>query len=344
MDSITHIVLGACVGEALLGRHVGKKAMLMGAMAQSLPDIDFVASFWLDTADDLLAHRGITHSLLFVGVMSPLLAATAKRSVTNSPAFGSWLVFFLIEMLIHLFLDAFNNYGVGWFEPFSHIRVSFQAIYVADPLITIWPLVATVVLLVMRGRIEERRKWWRAALMLSSIYLLVCVFNKYQIDRQARRAFLSQNLNHDRYFTTPAPLQSLLWMVVAHDGDGFHVGYRSVLDSSPNIDFNYFPVNEQKLTGLAHHGEIAKLKRFSQGYYTVEQWGDTVVFNDLRFGQIIGWHDPKERFVFHYFLTHEADNDLVVQRGRFAKWNAEVARSFFRRILGDQAITPSQKQ
>ena len=29
------------------------------------------------------------------------------------------------------FIDAFNNYGVGWFEPFSHERISFNAIYVA---------------------------------------------------------------------------------------------------------------------------------------------------------------------------------------------------------------------
>ncbi|HLP38350.1 metal-dependent hydrolase, partial [Lacibacter sp.] len=65
MDSITHIALGACIGEAFFEKGFGKKAMLWGALAQSIPDIDFVASFWMGTADDLLAHRGFTHSLLF---------------------------------------------------------------------------------------------------------------------------------------------------------------------------------------------------------------------------------------------------------------------------------------
>jgi len=30
---------------------------------------------------------------------------------------------------------------------------------------------------------------------------------------------------------------------------------------------------------------VMDLKTFSQGYYTVEKWKDTLVFNDLRFGQ-----------------------------------------------------------
>ena len=57
MDSLTHIVLGACIGEAMLGKKLGKKAMLIGAIAQSLPDIDFVAALWLGPAENLLAHR-----------------------------------------------------------------------------------------------------------------------------------------------------------------------------------------------------------------------------------------------------------------------------------------------
>jgi len=47
MDSITHIVLGACIGEVFIGKKAGKRALLLGAVANSLPDIDFVASFLL---------------------------------------------------------------------------------------------------------------------------------------------------------------------------------------------------------------------------------------------------------------------------------------------------------
>ena len=74
MDSITHIALGACMGEAFAGKQLGRKAMLWGALAQSIPDIDFLASFWMDTASNLLAHRGFTHSFLFCLISGLILA------------------------------------------------------------------------------------------------------------------------------------------------------------------------------------------------------------------------------------------------------------------------------
>ena len=74
MDSLTHIVIGACIGDLMAGKKIGKRAMLYGALLQSVPDIDFLASFWLDPVNDLVAHRGITHSLLFAVCVTPVLA------------------------------------------------------------------------------------------------------------------------------------------------------------------------------------------------------------------------------------------------------------------------------
>ena len=79
------------------------------------------------------------------------------------------------------------------------------------------------------------------------------------------------------------------------------------------------PINRNLLVDLEERHEVKNLIRFSQRYYTVEQHEDTILFNDLRFGQITGWHDPKQRFAFSYYLRPEKmDNTLVVQRGRFA--------------------------
>ena len=98
------------------------------------------------------------------------------------------------------------------------------------------------------------------------------------------------------------------------------------LTSKKNLNLGYFPRNQHLLSGIDDHIEVQQLKEFSQGYYTVEKWSDTLVFNDLRFGQIIGWEEPTEKFVFHYFLSHPEDNKLVVQRGRFARWNRSTPR------------------
>jgi inner membrane protein len=130
-------------------------------------------------------------------------------------------------------------------------------------------------------------------------------------------------------------LQNWLWFVVAGNKDGYHTGFYSLFDSNPRIAFEYFPAQKQLLDSVTDHEVLQKLIRFSQNYYTAERWGDTLVFNDLRFGQVIGWHNPREKFVFHYYLSHPNDNQLVVQRGRFAKWDLEIAQSFLKRIYGN---------
>lgn len=336
MDSLTHIVLGACIGEAILENKIGKRAMLIGAIAQSVPDIDFIANFWLGPTEELLAHRGFTHSILFVLLITPLFAMFSERiHRPHNITLKRWLLFFGIEMFVHLFLDAFNNYGVGWFEPFSHARISFNAIYVADPFFSFFPGIAFIVLLVLNRQSKNRKIWWMSAIIFCTVYLGYSVINKLIIEREAKMAFTSQHIPDKNYFTSPAPLQNLLWMVVAGNDSGYYVGFRSLLDSKPDIHFQYFPRNDQYLDTISDHKEVANLVRFSKGFYTVEKWKDTLVFNDLRFGQMFGWDNPKGRFVFQYYLKHPENNEMVVQRGRFAGWNRKMFRIFINRIIGN---------
>jgi inner membrane protein len=337
MDSITHIALGACMGEAFLDRKLGRRALLWGALAQSAPDIDFVASFWMDTPSSLLGHRGFTHSFLFVALTSLFLALLAERfHRPHNIRFRRWLQFFAGVIFIHVFIDAFNNYGVGWFEPFSHKRISFNAIYVADPFFSVWSGVALLMLIFIKhSSVNSRKKWWTMGLLMSGIYLLYCLFNKQMIDREVKQILKKQNIRYTRYFTTPTALQNWLWYVVAGNDSGYYVGYRSVFDSKKQIDFEYFPRNDRLLDSVEDTEGLQKLKRFSQEFYTAEEWSDTLVFNDLRFGQVVGWRYPKNNFVFHYFLKDSADNKLVVQRGRFEGWNMDAFRALVKRIEGN---------
>ncbi len=336
MDSLTHIALGACIGEAFFGRVIGKKAMLWGALAQSVPDIDFVAAFWMSPAENLLAHRGFTHSIIFILIVTPFLSLLAeRRHRPHNISIRRWMLFFALQIFIHIFIDAFNNYGVGWFEPFSHYRISFNTIYVADPFFSVWPGIAFVALLFLKRRNNKRKFWWQFAIIISTLYLCYCITNKIKIDSDVKQIAVHQKIHYTKYFTTPTALNNWLWYVVMANDTGFYVGFRSLFDTKKEIDFKFFPRNDSLLAPVHNHEDLQKLIRFSKGFYTAEKWNDTLVFNDLRFGQIIGWLDPEEKFVFHYFLQHSADNRLVVQRGRFAKWNWEIMKSLFKRIEGN---------
>lgn len=74
MDSLTQIVLGAAVGEVVLGRKVGNKAMLWGAIAGTIPDLDVYQSLIFDPLKANELHRGFSHSILFSVIFAPLLA------------------------------------------------------------------------------------------------------------------------------------------------------------------------------------------------------------------------------------------------------------------------------
>lgn len=336
MDSLTHVVLGGCVGEALGGKRLGKKALLLGAAAQSLPDIDFIASFWLSPANDLLAHRGFTHSFLFVLLMAPILALAAERLWPNRMEFRRWISFFGLQIFIHLFLDAFNAYGVAWFEPFSHVRISFHALFVADPFLSI--PVATGFALLALISIESMRRLliaqWSIAWCV--VYLSYGLVNKRIVDADVKASFSNQQMKVTSHFSTPTPLNTWLWYIVANTESGSYVGYRSVFDQSGFVAYEFFPRNDSLLSPLADDEDLQQLKRFSEGFYTAEMWSDTLVFNDLRFGQMLGWSNRRGKFVFHYYLNHPESNDLLVQRGRFSGWTRQEALSFIDRIRGQK--------
>jgi inner membrane protein len=336
MDSLTHIAIGACMGDLFLGKKIGKKAMLYGAVAASLPDIDVVASLWLNPAADLLAHRGFTHSLLFaLLVMAGFTGYFRKRHALDDISVKYWLLFLGTAIGSHLFLDAFNAYGIGLFEPFSHYRISGNTIFVADPFFSLWPVVSALALLVLGKKNVQRKKWASFGLIFCSAYLLYCGFNKFRIDDHARYALIHQGIHYNRYITTPTPFNNLLWYVIAETEDGFYTGYRSVLDKTDSVDFHYFPKNRNLLASVSASEDLHDLIRFSQGYYTVDSSGQGLIFNDLRFGQMMGWQYPSAGFVFHFYLQRPDQNRFVVQRGRFADWNKKSVSFFIKRMKGN---------
>ncbi|MBU3715031.1 MAG: metal-dependent hydrolase, partial [Ferruginibacter sp.] len=188
MDTITHIAIGACIGEAFFERGFGKKAMIWGVLAQSIPDIDFISHLWLNIPEALLGHRGFTHSIFFAILIVPFFALLAdKIHQPHNISFRRWIFFFATEVFFHLFIDAFNNYGIGWFEPFSHERFSFNAIYVFDPLFSVWPVIAIGRLIILNKYDLRRKFWWRLGIIVPVLYIGICSINKLLLTKKIEK-------------------------------------------------------------------------------------------------------------------------------------------------------------
>lgn len=334
MDTLTHLVLGAVTGELTARNQIGRKALALGAAAQYLPDVDVVAALWIDPAQNLMVHRGITHSFFFV-VTGSLVLAWCSRGIfaRSNLSWCFWIGFFGLQLSLHIFIDAFNAYGAGWLEPFGNEKISFHALYVFDPAFAL-PLLIALLIVLFSKNVTMRRRYALAGVSVAGLYLITA-FCMQWITRNKVQAELERNaIGYDKILVTPAPLSSLLFFVAAADEAGFHTAHVSVFDKRDSIRFQFFPRNEHLLRQVREMSAVRSLKEFSNGFYTIERWGDTLVFNDLRFGQMRGWVNPKERFVFHYFVDYPEANTLVMQRGRFAGWDKETIRGLFIRMFG----------
>ena len=335
MDSLTHIVVGASVGEALLGRRAGKKAMFFGAIAGSAPDIDAVMNFFVSDIDSLVLHRGITHSVFTACLAGPLLGwAVWKYYKGEKGPLSLWMAMMFINILIHLFLDTATMYGTMLLSPFSDYRFAFDNIFVVDPLYTIPVVVSFTALLILNRNHPARSNWNRAGLVVSTIYMAFTITN-----HRAALFALNESVNlsdksPSAYFAVPTLFNSLLWNVVVLDQDTIRSGYYSVFDQDKKINFHTIPRNEYLEARVNDQDAVEKLKVFSKGFYCFTEQDGRIYFNDLRFGQVEGWTDPGSDFAFSFDLTPGADNSMVVQQGRIKGSSEEMLLSLWNRLKG----------
>ena len=333
MDSITHLVTGALIGEVMLGKQLGKKAMLWGAIAGSLPDIDSIMYLFTDDVDSLVLHRGFTHSLIAVLLVSPILAWFFNRKYPDV-GWGFFSLFFIIELTIHDFLDTATIYGTGLFEPISSYRYSWDNIFVLDPLFTLPILIAFIYLWVSKTSGPNRRVIAMIGLTTGLVYMGMTFMNKNTVEQVFKSSLEREKIIYTDHFTAPVILNNFLWHAVAKTEDGYYIGHYSMFDHERSMELFYVPRNNELLGNLNSDEKVKKLKHFSKGFYCVSENEDGTWFNDMRFGQVDGWNDEYAQYAFSFNLEAGADNSTVVQRGRIEFSKREALRSLWDRIKG----------
>ena len=296
MDSLTQIVLGAAVGEAILGRKIGNKAMLYGAIAGTIPDLDVLASHFTDTVSALEIHRGFTHSILFTVLFSPILAfIVTKYEKYKNVKDWSWLFFW--AFLTHPILDAQTTWGTQLFWPLD-IRLAFKNVFVIDPLYTI-PFLVFLILTMLQKRTSKKRRFYNnLGLITSSSYLVITLILKGISYQTFTKELNSQNIKYLTIKTKPSPLNTILWTANVETKDAFLIGHSSFFDKNP-IQFSKYTKNHHLLGDLVNHDKVKRMIAISKGWYTINKVSDTLYFNDLRFGTL-SIHPNAKNFVFKY--------------------------------------------
>lgn len=284
MDSVTQFVLGAAVGEAVLGRKIGNKAALWGGIAATLPDLDVFVPLG-DVVKDFTYHRSASHSLFVLAILTPVLVWLINKI---HPALrehkARWMLMIYLVFVTHVLLDSFTAYGTQIFWPVSTIPVSWSTIFIIDPFYTLPLLVGVIAALIMTRNSVRGHLLNRFGLVISSIYLAWTVFAKVIVDQHIVDELRAQNISYDNVFTIPTPFNSLLWRAVITSETGYHEAYYSVFDKGGQIHFQHYASKNELLDGIEDYWPVQRLQWFSRGFYSVSLRQTDIVISDLRMG------------------------------------------------------------
>lgn len=339
MDSLTQIVLGAACGEIVLGKKIGNRALLFGAIGGTIPDLDvFIGRFLYSNEIQAMAfHRGFMHSILFAvlgaflfGWLSFKIYNTGKRIETTTKK--NWIKLFFWAILTHPILDCFTPYGTQLFAPFSDYRVAFNNISVADPIYTI-PFLLCLIIVMFYNRENQKRKWWlKTGIYISSIYMIFTIGNKLYIDLVFKESFKKAGISYDRFTAQPTILNNILWYVVAETDKQYHLAFYSLLDKSSlsekviSVDKNHDLIDMDNLN-------LKTLSWFSNGYFNLSKKGETDKYNyvDLRYPMLNPEDENSSVFNFTIFSKNN-EWDILPFNGSAPK--KEDLKLFIERIRG----------
>ena len=230
MDSLTQIALGAAVGTAVLGRKVGARAALWGAVCGTLPDLDVLVPYG-DPVRDFTFHRAESHSLVWLTVASPFIAwVIARLNRSAGASFREWWLLAWLALVTHPLLDAFTIYGTQLLAPFSNARFALPGLGIIDPGYTV-PLLLALGLAIARPWAHASRIAVYAALACSTIYLFYGLAQNAKVDAMARAQLEREGVAAAQVRVYTTIFQPWLRRITVDDAEGVRVGFASPFQS-----------------------------------------------------------------------------------------------------------------
>jgi inner membrane protein len=176
MDNLTHTMIGASLARAGLGKNVAIAGPTL-LIAANLPDIDSFSGRLYSNLQYFDYHRGWTHSVTGVVLISAGLAVALwaidrfrKSDRSGRPSFLALWGLATIGGFSHILLDLANDYGLRPFLPFSDRWVYGDLISIVDP--WIWLILACGLFPGIRSR-KVKILWAALAVLVDGALFLM---------------------------------------------------------------------------------------------------------------------------------------------------------------------------
>lgn len=293
MDPFTHAVIGITISK-LIGNDVSiadgaTVGIVIGAIS---PDIDIVCQKWGDYVY-LKNHRGITHSILSLVVLSSLIGFTLS-GIYGQSNFISMFFWAFLGGLSHLAFDILNPYGAKVLWPFLKKKFSLGLLIAFDPMF----LITLGGFVLMNGKV----KW--IFMLLFLLYLTSRVIMRLSISKELSNKYgaISKKIS-----IIPSLKGLFKWQFVLQNSDCDIIGEKNLLRRKTMIVKTLQKIEEEFLVNalLSHVGEF--FAEFTPVFHVVREKAEGVtryIFIDMRYY-------IKNGFLHHAILEVNDNKDIV---------------------------------
>src|SRR5262245_1574824 len=156
MDTVTHALSGVVIARLTAPRQrpgitipLGRR-MVLGAVAASLPDLDYIISLFSPLAY-LQNHRGFTHSFLLLPVWAFAFAWLCALLWRGGPGWRAYFGVFAWGIGIHIAGDWITSYGTMFLAPLSSHRFALSTTFIIDLWLSFVLLAGALACVAIRG-------------------------------------------------------------------------------------------------------------------------------------------------------------------------------------------------
>ncbi|WP_325099538.1 metal-dependent hydrolase [Luteolibacter yonseiensis] len=351
MHWITQAALGAIIGEMMMGRKLGKLALVWGALFGLVPELfELLVSPFLDTARELACGRGLGHSLIITGLGAWWAARGLEKVWKREKVSRSEAAFFVLAVWwAHVLVDGFTVEGVSFLWPVPGGRVAFGILHRTD----FWfsgPLVVTAVWLAClpmekpgkkRGRktapapASKRRKLLAWGLGLSAGYALLAAGMQWRASAGFEADLARRGTKWVRRMESPTPFNIFLWRSVLDRGDEFQVGYRSVFEPADHpVRWTIYQKSTEAMAGVAELREMKTLAAATQGWWIARPHAKGAWIGDLRLPEARTWGSKKGMVDSRLASSWVVDATTKEDRLRRITPSAGTGGDYLERLLG----------
>lgn len=334
MDSVSQALLGAATFAVVKDKHIGKKSLVIGAVAGTIPDLDVLLSPFFNEVAFITVHRSFSHSIFFAILGAFAFGYLAHRISKYRYRYKDWALAFFLAFFTHALLDWCTTYGTKILCPLDDYLFSLNNIHVIEPIYTSILLIGVLILAFRSMPVVSRSKVLIWTLSLSTLYLGWSGLSKSIANQHFMTAVHAQNIPYEKVMISPTPLNTFLWNGIIKTKDGYYLGSYSLFDSRNTIEFYFVESRNDLLTEIEKFKKGRQYLAYTNGFPLVTVNDDMIKVYAIKFGPINYFGEPEFVYPLCINLKDKTAENIEIEYSGKQRGPVKNYKNLFRRIKG----------